>query len=111
LRFKKLTVNGHYDAIAREIAERCAEAIVSKLDNAANRMSAAELRGYVRASAWPWICAEVQAIDSQPQLAKSERVELAARALEQTAHLVTRALMSAPIIAMPTPHIGQRAAA
>ncbi len=110
-RFKKITANGRYDANARGIAERCAATIVSKLDNNANRMSAAELRGYVRVLAWPLVCAEVQAIDAAEQLVKSEQVELAARALEQTVHLVNSAHISAPVIAMPAPHIGQCAAA
>jgi hypothetical protein len=98
------------DAIVREIAERCASATLSQLSIAAERMSVAQLRGYVRAHAWPQVWDEAQSAEASGGVAKSLARDLAARVLEQTVHLVTRAYLTPPVIAMPAPHIGRRAA-
>jgi hypothetical protein len=100
-----------YEAIVRETAERCAAATLSQLDPAAERMSPAELRGYVRAHAWPAICAELRQFTMSKRRSQANADDLAARALEQTVHLVTRAYATAPVIVMPMPHIALRAAA
>jgi hypothetical protein len=97
-------------AIVREIAERCASVTLSQLSAAAERMSAAQLRGYVRAHAWPQVWDEAQRAEVDGRLAKSLAGDLAVRVLEQTVQLVTRAYMTAPVVAMPAPHIGRRAA-
>jgi len=98
------------DAIVREIAERCASATLSQLSTTAEEMGIAQLRGCVRAHAWPQVWDEAQIAEVNGRVPKSLARDLAARALEQTVHLVTRAYLTAPVIAMPAPHIGRRAA-
>jgi hypothetical protein len=110
LGFKKNHFGIDCDAIVREIAERCSTAILSQLSTAAEEMSVAQLRGYVRAHAWPQVWAEAQRAEASGQLTKSDANDLAARVLEQTVHLVTRMYLGPPVVAMPAPHIGRRAA-
>src|SRR3954451_18834110 len=99
------------DAIVHEIAKRSAAATLSQLGMAVEQMSVAELRGYVRAHAWPCVSATVNDLDANDHMSSSQLNELAARALEQTVHLVTRSYLGAPVVAIPMPHIGRRAAA
>jgi hypothetical protein len=109
--FKKNNSGEEHDAIAHEIADRSASATLAQLSTVAEGMNAAQLRGYLRAHAWPLVWAEVQDVAAGGRLTKTQVNELAGRALEQTVHAVTRAYLAAPIVAMPTPHIGRRAAA
>lgn len=110
LGFKKAITRTDCDAVLRKIAERCSAAILSQLSTAADEMSVAQLRGYVRAHASPQVWAEVQRAEASGQLTKSDASDLAARVLEQTVHLVMRAYRAAPVVVMPAPHIGRRAA-
>jgi hypothetical protein len=110
LGFRNNNTGADSDAIVREIAERCASATLSQLSTAAERMSVAQLRGYVRAHAWPQVWDEVQSAEVHGRVAKSLARDLAATVLEQTVHLVTRAYLTAPIVSMPAPHIGRWAA-
>jgi hypothetical protein len=64
----------------------------------------------VREHAWPQVWAEAQRAAASGNLTKSNANDLAARVLEQTVHQVTRVYLSSPIVAMPAPHIGRRAA-
>jgi hypothetical protein len=107
--FKKAP-GGHFEAIIREVAERTAAAILSQLDTTTVQMNVAELRGYVRAHAWPRICTETKQLELSG-LSRMQLNDLTARALEWTVHLVTREYLTAPVVAMPMPHIGLRAAA
>jgi hypothetical protein len=108
---KSHRADGNWDALVREIAEHSAATTMPEFSAAAEQMSTAELRGYVRAHAWPQICAELQHFEVNKQLPKSIVNALAARALEQTVHLVMSAYISMPVTAIPAPHIGRRAAA
>jgi hypothetical protein len=110
LDFKKNHSGTDCDAFVREIAERCSAAILSQLSTAAKEMSVAQLRGYVRAHAWPQVLAEVQRAAASGHVTKSNANDLAARVLEQTVHQVIRVYLSSPTVAMPAPHIGRRAA-
>ena len=110
LGFKKNNTGTDRDRIVREIAERCAAATLSQLSTAAEQTSVAQLRGYVRAHAWPQVWAEVQAAVVNGRLNKPQASDLAGRTLEQTVHLVAGVCLTAPVIAMPAPHIGRRAA-
>jgi hypothetical protein len=110
LGFKRNNSGADFDGLVREIAERCASASLSQLSTAAEQMSVAQLRGYVRAHAWPRVWAEVHGAEEDGRLATSQANDLAARVLEQTVHLVTRAYLSAPVVSVPAPHIGRRAA-
>jgi hypothetical protein len=111
LGFQKNYSGGEYDAIVHEIADRSAVATLSQLSTIVEQMNIAQLRGYVRAHAWPLVWAEVQDVAAGRRLTKAQLNELAGRALEQSVHSVTRAYLAAPVVAMPTPHIGRRAAA
>jgi len=111
LGFKRNNSGADRDAIAREIAERCASSTLSQVSHVADDMSVSQLRGYARAIAWPQVWAEAQQAEADGRLPKSQTHELADRALEQAVHLVTSAYRTVPIIAMPAPHIGRRAAA
>ena len=108
--FKKNNIGTDCDPVAHEIAERCAAATLQQLTAAATQMSVSQLRGYVRAHAWPQVSDESETASVSYGLTKAERNELAARALEQTVHLVMCAYRSAPVVAIPVPHIGRRAA-
>jgi len=108
--FKKNNIGTDCDPVAREIAERCAAVTLPQLTAAAGQMSASQLRGYVRAHAWPQVWDETETASASSRLTKAERNDLAARALEQTVHLVMCAYRSAPVVAIPSPHIGRRAA-
>src|SRR5258708_3038435 len=99
------------DAIVREIAERCASATLSQLSIAGERMRGAQMGGYVGGHAGPQVWDEVQSAEAHGRVTKSQANDLAARVLEQTVHLVTCTYLTAPIVAMPAPHIGRRAAA
>ncbi len=108
--FKKNFSGDSWDAFIREISERCASATISQMSTAAEQMSIPQLRGYVRAHAWPQVWSETQSAVAQEQIAAAEANAHAARVLEQTVHLVTCEYNSAPVIAMPAPHISRRAA-
>ena len=110
LGFKRNNSGADDDAYSRQIAECCALATLSKLSTVADQMNAAQLRGYVRAHAWEQIWAKTQEARAKGHLTKSQANEVASKALEHTVHLVMQACSSAPVIAMPAPHIGRRAA-
>jgi hypothetical protein len=110
LGFKRNNSGADSDAYSRQIAERCASAMLSQLSTAAEQMSVSQLRGYVRAHAWKPVWAETKDAEAGGRLTKSQANEVAARALELTVLIVTQACLSTPIIAMPAPHIGRRAA-
>ena len=110
LRLHNESTNGR-EPIVHEIAAQCAASTLLRIGAAGNTMSAAELRGYVRALARPWIAAEVERLQSAGLIARNHRKNLIAVALEQTVYLATRACASAPVVAMPIPHIRLRAAA
>jgi hypothetical protein len=99
------------EAIVRETAERCTAAFLSEFGSVAQQMSAAELRGYVRAHAWPWISAESQRLISTGELPQARVNNFLSRTLEDVVHRVVRAYAVAPVVATPTPHIGIRKAA
>jgi hypothetical protein len=110
LGFKKNNSGSESDALAREIAERCAKAILAQLSGGAQLMNAAELRGYVRAGAWSQVWSNVQDAAATGRVRKSGVNDVAIRAFEQTVHIVIAANSAAPVIAMPLPHIARRAA-
>jgi hypothetical protein len=110
LSYKKNLTGTDGDAIIRDLAERCAAATLSQLSTAAPQMNIPQLRGYVRAHAWPQVWAEVQAAASRDRLSPHQANDLAGRVLERTVQLVTGSYLAAPVVAVPAPHIGRRAA-
>ena len=107
--FLKHQASCHHDFLAREVAERSAAATLRRLSADADRMSAAELRGYVRAHALPCVRNDIALVDRE--LPRTQMDGLIAMALEQTTHLVVRQLKAHPVVTMPTPHIRLRLAA
>ena len=98
------------DTLAREIAERSVAATLAQLSEDADRMSPAELRGYVRAHALPYVCDEaLQLVGREwPEAAFKELVHGGPRA----SHAPRRAAAQGPpVVAMPAPHIRLRIAA
>lgn len=100
----------HRDALAREIAERSASATFEELGKIADRMPAAELRGYVRGHAMPFAFDEAIQLVGR-ELPKAELIVLISAALDQVTHLVVRQFTSSPVVAVPAPHIRLRIAA
>ena len=110
LNFHSSATNKKSDAMVREIAERTSTEILSQLGATLAAMSEPELRGYVRARAWPIVCDGLHQLTTSDRTSVSRREELAGRILEQTVHIVTRACTIAPVVSTPMPHIGRRAA-
>ena len=110
LRFNTGQSGTKADALAREIADRCASAVLAQLSSEVQVMNAAQLRGYVRAHAWSHVWAEVQDAATTGRVRRSDVNDLAARVLEQTVHIIIAANSAAPVVAIPRPHIARRAA-
>ena len=98
------------DKLARDIAERSMVPTLERLGECAEQMSPAELRGYVRAHAMPFVWNEAIQLVGR-ELPKADMSALIVAALEQATHLVVRQLKAHPVVAMPTPHIRLRIAA
>ncbi len=108
--FKKDFSGDLADASIREIAERCAAATVLQLSTVADQMSMPQLRGYVCAHAWPRVWSETESAVAQGRITAADANGYAVRVLKQTVHLITSEYNSAPVIAMPAPHISRHAA-
>jgi hypothetical protein len=98
------------DTFAREIAERSVAATLAQLGPVAGNMAAAELRGYVRAHALPFVRDEATQLVSREWPADAFS-ELAAIALDQATHLVVQQLLLHPVATVPAPHVRLRVAA
>ena len=98
------------ERLIRAISERCASVTLSQLSAVVEQMNESQLRGYVRAHALPQVWIEAQGTEVFCRLSAAQANDVAARALEQAVYLVTRTYASAPIVSMPAPHIGRRAA-
>jgi hypothetical protein len=107
---RKQHVSAERELLAREVAERSAADTLQQIGSSAVNMSPAELRGYVRAYALPYVHNEVAQLVSLewPRRAFNE---LAAVALDQTTHLVVTQLKTHPVSTVPVPHVRLRAAA
>ena len=99
------------EAIANQIYERSVAGVMSQLCSAAQQMSAAELRGYIRALALPLIQSEAQQFVRSGQMQNARMNKYIAQVLERTVHELVRGHTSAPVAATPAPHIGLRTAA
>jgi hypothetical protein len=110
LSYKKSLTDVDRDSIVRDLAEQCATATLSELSSATPEMNIPQLRGYVRAHAWPRVWEETQSATTRLHLPTHQANDLAGRVLERTVQLVTASYLAAPIVAMPAPHIGRRAA-
>jgi hypothetical protein len=107
---RKQQLMAQRDLLAREVAERSVENTLEQIGDTAVNMSPAELRGYVRAYAFPFVHEEVAQLVSLEWPRKAFNA-LAAAALDQAVHLVAMQLKSRPVAAMPVPHVRLRIAA
>jgi hypothetical protein len=98
------------DTFAREIAERSVAATLRQLGPIAGKLATAELRGYVRAHALPFVRDEATQLVSREWPADAF-AELVAIALEQATHLVVQQFNLHPVVTMPAPHVRLRIAA
>ena len=107
---RKQLITSERDLLAREVAERSVADTLQQIGSSAVNMSPAELRGYVRAYALPFVRNEAAQLVSfeWPRRAFNQ---LAAVALDQATHLVVAQLKQQPISAVPSPHVRLRIAA
>jgi hypothetical protein len=110
LRLFKTAEDGNDEDVVREITDQVALKVISELNPMAERMSAAELRGYARARSVGLIRQEFQTAVREPCSAE-KRKELEARVSERTVHAVVRCFAAGPISALPRPHVWMRKAA
>jgi hypothetical protein len=111
LRLFKTTDEAAHDVVVRQITERVAAQIIADLSPAAERMSTAELRGYVRARSRSLVGQEFQSAELGDALSTNERQEQETRVLERIVHEVVRSLAAGPISTIPLPHVSVRKAA
>lgn len=99
-----------HDQLAREIADRSLAAVLGNLGSQADTMCGAELRGYIRAHAFPCVYAEAAKLTGNvwPQETFNQ---LVASALELATHSLQRRLKSHPVVVVPLPHVRLRIAA
>jgi hypothetical protein len=110
LRLFKAPENADRDLVLREIAERVATRLTTQLVSDVGRMSAAEMRGYVRARSRALIRQEFQAAELHG-LSSTDKQAEETQVLERIVHVVVRSLIAGPISAIPLPHISMRNAA
>jgi hypothetical protein len=91
----------HVEAIVRDLAERCVTTPCCQLGRDAENMSAAELRGYVRARAARPTRLLVRQLVAERRLPPQMASDIAARAAERIAHLIVRQQMMRPVAKTP----------
>jgi hypothetical protein len=96
--------------LAREVAERSVADTLLQIGSSPVNMSPAELRGYVRAYALPYVRYEAAQLVSLEWPRKAFD-ELAAIALDRATHLIVTQLKLQPVAAVPVPHVRLRIAA
>src|SRR5256885_6463145 len=111
LRLFRASADANRDAVVREITGRVVAEVISQLGANAERMSPAELRGYVRASSRTLIRKGFQAAGLGETLSAKERSEQQARVSERIVHDVVRSFAAGPLLAIPEPHVAARKAA
>jgi hypothetical protein len=107
---RKQQLSSQRELLAREVAERSVANTLQQIGASAVNMSQAELRGYVRAYALPFVHYEATQLVSLEWPRKAFH-ELAASALDQATHLVATQLKLHPIATVPVPHVRSRLAA
>jgi len=107
---RKQQLRAQRELLAREVAERSVSNTLQQIGASAVNMSPAELRGYVRAYALPFVRYEAAQLVSLEWPRKAFN-ELAAVALDQATHLVATQLKSHPVASVPMPHVRLRMAA
>jgi hypothetical protein len=99
------------DRLVRDVVERSMATVRERLSGITDSMSAAELRGYVRARAAQPIRVHAEQILALHRRQDAMLDEVVARALERTVHQIVRQSMMQPVVNMPAAHVRLRAAA
>ena len=107
---RKQQLTAQRDLLAREVAERSVANTLQQIGDMTVNMSPAELRGYVRAYAFPFVHEEAAQLVSL-EWPRKAFAGLVAAALDQATHLIAMHLKSHPVSAVPVPHVRLRIAA
>jgi hypothetical protein len=98
------------ESLVREVAERSVSDTLLQIGATPANMSPAELRGYVRAFALPFVRNETAQLVSF-EWPRAAFDELASAALNQATHLIISRLKAPPVTCVPKPHVARRSAA
>src|SRR3954462_4438751 len=105
LRLFETSDGADHNAVVREITERIAARLRMELRPETERMSNAELRGYVRARSRALVRQEFQVADVSARFSIKGWHEHAARISERVVHIVVSSFAMGHIPAIPSPHI------
>jgi hypothetical protein len=92
------------------IAERSLAGVRERLWSNLSEMSAAELRGYVRARAFHTVRMQTRLVAREFQIPGDNLEAIELRALERTTQLVVRQPLRQPIMPLPAAHVQLRIA-
>jgi len=98
------------DELVHLVAEKSLAAARTRLSLDMSEMSAAELRGYVRARAHRSVRLQCQLVASENRLSSEIFEMLIQRSLDRTAQLLIRQSLRQPMMPMPTAHVQLRIA-
>jgi hypothetical protein len=110
-RFRQRPTFQHHDTLVHEIVERLWPAMHCLLGSNTAAMSAAELRGYLRARAFGPVRTEVLQCVADQCATAAKRDELISAALDRIVHLAIQEHWAPPVVTIPMPHVRIRRAA
>ncbi len=99
------------DRLMREIVERCTVETRERLGADLANMSAAELRGYVRARATAPVLTDARRLIAERRLNIEGLTEFVEQSIERVTHSIVREAAISPIVSLPCAAIPMRAAA
>jgi hypothetical protein len=100
-----------HEEIVSRVANRILAAIWPQLNDAIERMDAAELRGYMRAHTQASICAELLKLVDRGQIRQSEVANSTKKIEASIIHEILAAAKVSPTVSIPVPHTTNRKAA
>jgi hypothetical protein len=98
------------DELIHLVAEKCLAAARTRLSLDMSEMSAAELRGYVRARAQRVVRLQCQQVAGEYGLSSESAEMLIKRSLERTTQLLMRQPLRQAMMPLPTAHVQLRIA-
>jgi hypothetical protein len=99
------------DTLVHDIADQVLPVVMRRLVSNTAAMSAAELRGYLRARAWNDVRAAVRRNVAERRGQFAQERELVTDVLERMVYLALREHFVPPVVSIPMPHVQLRAAA
>ena len=99
------------DGLLREIVERCVVETRERLGADLANMSAAELRGYVKARATAPVLTYVRRLVADRRLKADRIAEFVEQSIERVTHSIMREATLAPIVSLPYAAVPMRKAA